>query len=887
MAERLQVHPEQGLQDPDIAARRARHGENLLPEARPAGWGRRLLDAFGDFMILVLLAAAAVAWAMGERSDALVILVIIGLNAAIGLLQQWRAERALAALRSLATPMAMVRRDGRTQPLPAQALVPGDVVLLEAGNLVPADLRLHDSAQLRVDEAMLTGESVPVDKQTAALPPHADGEHPLGDRFNLAYRGTLVTHGRGEGVVVATGTATQLGRVAALLDTSSRRDTPLQRRLAAFGKRLSLVVLGICLLLFLAGLARGEPPLLMALTAISLAVAAIPEALPAVVAVLLALGARRMAQVNALVKRLPAVETLGSVSTICSDKTGTLTLNRMRVAEVHLGAQDATGRTAAAALWRSVALCNDAQPRADASAAPQEPEHWIGDPTETALLAAAAATGRFDLAALRARLPRRHEWPFDAARKRMSTLHPRHQGDGWLLLCKGAPESLLPRCRHFPPAPQGAPGRADEPLVAWLAHAQALAAQGLRVLAFAQRRWPGDLDEATLRGLDAEAAEQELELLGLIGLIDPPRPEAAQAVAQCLQAGIRPVMITGDHPATALAIARQLGIVGTAGSDDAAAAHERALVLTGAEIARMDDTQLAALAASCRVYARVDPAQKVRIVTALQAGGDYVAMTGDGVNDAPALQRADIGVAMGRNGTDVAREAAALVLLDDRFASIVAAVREGRRIFDNIRKFVRYTMTSNSGEIWVLALAPVLGMPMALLPIHILWINLVTDGLPGLALAAEPAEPGVMRRPPRAPQESLFAQGLWQHCLFVGLLMGGLCLGVQAWALSQQHPGWQTMVFCALTFAQMGHVLVIRSESQPLWQLGLGSNRPLLAAVALTLLLQLAVVYLPPLQAIFHTQALALADLALCFACAAVLMLAVEAEKHWRQRRRG
>jgi len=470
-------------------------------------------------------------------------------------------------------------------------------------------------------------------------------------------------------------------------------------------------------------------------------------------------------------------------------------------------------------------------------------------------------------------------------------LRPHHaptaDGGGWISLTKGAPEAVLPLCRWGAPlhtsntAPEPAPRPATDPaaapttdpVAAWAAQAQALAAQGLRVLALAQRRWPADSHP---NQLNAGSVETNLQLLGLIALIDPPRPEARAAVAECLSAGITPVMITGDHPATALAIARQLGIVTTAGEDDAQ-------VLTGAELSSLDDAQLAAVVQQVHVYARVDPAQKIRIVQALQAGGAYVAMTGDGVNDAPALKAADIGVAMGKNGTDVAREAAALILLDDHFATIVSAVREGRRIFDNIRKFVRYAMTGNSGEIWTLFLAPLLGMPIPLLPLHILWINLVTDGLPGLALAAEPAEPGVMQRPPRPPQESLFAHGLWQHALLLGLLMAGLCLGLQAWSIEQGNPHGQTMVFTVLTLAQMAHVLAIRSESVPMWRLGLRSNLPLTLAVLLTLALQLAILYVPALQAVFHTHALSAAELALCFGCAGLVALAVELEKAWRR----
>ena len=852
VAQRLRVQVDEGLAADEVSARQQRFGANRLPEAPPRSVWQRVLAQFRDFMILVLLAAAVVSGLIGDLADTVVILVIVLLNAAIGFWQEWRADQALAALQRMASPHATVRRGGgQVQVVDTAHLVPGDVVLLEAGSLVPADLRLHTVAQLRVDESALTGESVTVEKTDTGLPALPQGEHPLGDRINMAFKGTLVTHGRAEGLVVATGAQTQLGQVATLLGEAGERATPLQQRLAAFGKRLSVVVLAICAVIFAIGVLRGEDVLLMALTAISLAVAAIPEALPAVVTVLLALGARRLVNVNALVRRLPAVETLGSVTVICSDKTGTLTLNRMTLREHR------TWATSDAALWTALVLCNDAV---------AGDEGWLGDPTETALLEAAQAAG-IEVSALKAARPRRKEWPFDADRKRMSTLHAQVAEDtaheaptpgSWRAYVKGAPESVLPRCV--------AGAARDEAL----ALATQWAAQGLRVLAVAQRE--GQEEVSTL---DADAFEQGLVLIGLVGLIDPPRPEARLAVAECLTAGIRPVMITGDHPATALAIARDLGIV----------ADGRGVVTTGPELAQLDDAALAALVPRVAVYARMDPAQKIRIVQALQSHGDFVAMTGDGVNDAPALKAADIGVAMGKGGTDVAREASALVLLDDNFATIVGAVREGRRIFDNIRKFIRYTMTSNSGEIWVLFLAPLLGMPIALLPIHILWVNLVTDGLPGLALAAEPAEKGVMQRPPRAPKESVFAHGLWQHALFVGLLMGALCLGVQAWALSQGNAHWQTMVFNVLTFGQMAHVLAIRSERESLFSQGLRSNLPLLGAVALTLVLQLATIYVPVLQPIFRTQALSAGELALCFALAAVVFGAVEVEKAWRRRR--
>ena len=847
------VDPAVGLHDAQVSERAGRHGANELAQSTGRGVVSLVLDQFRDFMILVLIAAAVISGLIGDVVDTVVILVIVVLNAAVGAVQAWRADRAVAALRRLAAAQATVMRAGQVRQVPARELVPGDIVLVETGNHVPADLRLIEIAQLKVDESALTGESVTVSKQAAVL---SGTLHSLGDRLNMAFKGTTVTHGRGRGLVVATGMDTELGKVAGLLEQGPGLGTPLQRRLAAFGRRLALAVLGICAIIFVAGVLRGESPMLMVLTAVSLAVAAIPEALPAVVTVLLALGARRMVAVNALVRRLPSVETLGSVTTICSDKTGTLTQNRMQVDALVLG--DGSDWTpgarplppSEAELMRALALCNDAAPAADGA--------WRGDPTETALLALAEAAGH-PKAACDAQCPRVFELPFDAERKRMTTVH---RVDGrHVAYTKGAPEAVIPLCAD--PGPDGAPRQA------WLARAGAMAARGLRVLAVARRVHEQGLPEDAA----VEALESNLALIGLVGLIDPPRAEAAAAVRECMAAGITPVMITGDHPATARAIALRLGLV----------ADAQAPVITGAELAVLGDEALMERVRHVHVYAWVDPAQKIRIVQALQAHGEFVAMTGDGVNDAPALKRADIGVAMGKGGTDVAREASSLVLLDDNFATIVAAVREGRRIYDNIRKFVRYAMTGNSGEIWVIFLAPLLGLPIPLLPIHILWVNLVTDGLPGLALAAEPAERGVMQRPPRPPGESLLAAGMWQHIVAIGLLLAGLCIAVQAWALSTGQAHWQTMVFTVLTFGQMAHVLAIRSETESLWRLGLRSNLPLLGAVLLTFGLQLATIYVPVLNPIFKTEPLTAAELALCVAAAAVVWLAVELEKAWRR----
>ena len=848
------VDPALGLRDEQVSQRAEQHGANELAQSTGRGVLSLVVDQFRDFMILVLIGAAVISGLVGDLVDTAVILVIVVLNAAVGAVQAWRADRAVAALRRLAAAQATVVRGGQARQVPARELVPGDIVLLEAGNQVPADLRLIEIAQLKVDEAALTGESVTVGKQAGVL---TGALHSLGDRLNMAFKGTTVTHGRGRGLVVATGMVTELGKVAGLLEQESDLGTPLQRRLAAFGRRLALAVLAICAIIFAAGVLRGEAPILMVLTAVSLAVAAIPEALPAVVTVLLALGARRMVAVNALVRRLPSVETLGSVTTICSDKTGTLTQNRMQVDALVLGdgsewkAAAGTLPARAAGLLRALALSNDA------AAAPGG--GWQGDPTETALLALAEAGGQAKAAAEALR-PRVFELPFDAGRKRMTTVH--RSAAGYVAYTKGAPESVIPLCAD--PGPDGASRQA------WLARAGAMAERGLRVLAVAQRAH----DQLPADGENIDAVERDLDHPGRAARIAPPRPQAAAAVREARAAGITPVMITGDHPATARAIALRLGIV----------ADAQAAVISGGELAALGDEALLERVPHVRVYARVDPAQKIRIVQALQARGGFVAMTGDGVNDAPALKRADIGVAMGRGGTDVAREASSLVLLDDNFATIVAAVREGRRIYDNIRKFVRYAMTGNSGEIWVIFLAPLLGLPIPLLPIHILWVNLVTDGLPGLALAAEPAERGVMQRPPRPPAESLFAAGMWQHIVAVGLLLAGLCIAVQAWALSTGHAHWQTMVFTVLTFGQMAHVLAIRSESEPLWRLGLASNLPLLGSVLLTFGLQLATIYVPVLNPVFKTEPLTPAELALCIAAAAVVWLAVELEKAWRRR---
>ena len=855
--QRLQTNTDSGLSDTQVQQRRALHGSNVIPEGRQRSPARMLLDQFTDFMILVLIVAAAISGLIGDVTDTYVILAIILLNALIGFVQEFRAQRAVAALRNMAAPSARVTRAGQFMGVAAAELVPGDIVHLEAGNIVPADLRLISRANLMTQESALTGESLPVTKQVCAL--HAP-DLTLGDRLNMAYKGTLVTYGRGLAVVVATGGHTELGRIALLLHATEDLRTPLQKRLTRFGRVIALAVIALCALMFVVGVLRGEPVVLMLLTAISLAVAAIPEALPAVVTISLALGAAKMVKKNTLVRRLPAVETLGSVTYICSDKTGTLTLNKMHVEQLYADGQltwDADSDSRRGPVWQTLfhalALSNDTV-RDDKG----EP---IGDPTEIALYLAAEHAGYLK-SELNEQFPRIAEIPFDSDRQCMTTLHS--DTTGVLAFVKGAPEKVLSASTSV--LTRSGPAPLDTTLfIDTLEH---MANAGLRVLALAVRRFPKLPDD-----ISAEAIEQDLTLLGLVGMLDPPRSEAKEAIALCQSAGIIPVMITGDHPATARAIATRIGIQEQDGQ-----------VLSGQDLAQMTDEQLQDACRHVRVYARVSPEQKIHIVQALQASGEFVAMTGDGVNDAPALKQANIGIAMGITGTDVAKEAGDMILLDDNFSTIVTAVREGRRIFDNIRKFIKFVMTGNSGEIFTIFLAPFLGLPIPLLPIHILWVNLVTDGLPGLALSVENEEQGIMRRPPRPPDESIFAHGLWQHILWVGLLIGGLCLFTQAWAMRDGSAHWQTMVFTVLTLSQMLHVLAIRSESESLFTIGVASNRPLLAAVGLTFVLQMLLIYLPMFNAIFKTSPLSLGELGFCLLMSSVVLVAVEIEKALRRR---
>lgn len=838
-----------GLDTREAAQKLDEFGPNELKVKKKKTPVMMFLDQFRDFMILVLIAAATVAGIAGELTDTLIIIAIILANAVIGFIQEYRAEKAVEALKRMAAPLVNVVRDGVARPIASRDLVPGDIVLLEAGAIIPADMRLIESAQLKIDESALTGESVPVEKSAVTL---SEPGLPLGDKVNMAYKGTIVAHGRGSGIVVGTGMGTELGKIASMLQDEAEVKTPLQKRLAAFGKKLAIIILVICAVVFVVGLLRGEKPLLMLLTAISLAVAAIPEALPAVITISLALGAKKMVRKNALIRRLPAVETLGSVTYICSDKTGTLTYNRMTVEEVYadgrIVTRDDPGIGTFTALMTALALNNDSR---------EGNESIIGDPTEVALYVIARDNG-FRRETIEERYPRIGELPFDSDRKSMTTIH-RHPNGHVVSYTKGAPDILVQKADTMLVSGEAKPVSRDE----ILSVNDNMGKRGLRVLCIATRKW----DESP-EGLPVDKVEAKLTFLGLVGMMDPPREEAKQAVALCRTAGIKPVMITGDHPVTAAAIAKRIGIL-----------EEDGHVLSGQELENIPDDVFAEKVEHIAAYARVAPEQKLKIVKALQARHQFVAMTGDGVNDAPALKRADIGVAMGITGTDVSKEAAAMILLDDNFSTIVQAVKEGRKIYDNIRKFVRYLLATNSGEIMTIFFAQLFGLPIPLLPIHILWINLVTDSLPALALSVEPAEDDVMRRPPRDPRESMFAHGLGIHIVWVGALMSALALSIQYMTLDNSGGKWQTMVFTVLCFSQLAHVMAIRSDHLSLFQQGILSNKPMLGAVIIAILMQLSILYVRPLSALFHTQPLNMNELFACLGLSVIVFLAVEIEK--------
>jgi Ca2+-transporting ATPase len=830
-----------GINQSIAEQRLKKYGKNKINDKKKKSVFRMLLHQLTNFMILILIAVAIISGFIGDITDTIIILIIIIINAIIGFVQEYRAEKAMEALKKIIPHKTRVIRSGKTVEIPTTELVPGDLILLEAGNRVPADVRFIETKLLKVDESMLTGESGNVEKTAEIL---TDGNYSLGDLINLGFKGTFVTNGRGTAYVTSTGMDTELGNIAEMIQGEETL-TPLQIRLSSFGKRLSLVILFICSVIFFIGWLRGEKPLTMLLTSISLAVAAIPEALPAIVTIALAIGAKRLVKNNAIIRKLPAVETLGSVTYICSDKTGTLTQNKMSVQEIYSAPdfEDKFPFFEDNVLLHAMALNNDVSKKSEGK--------YFGDSTEIALFQY-ALDNRIDKFEAEKKFPRTAELPFDASRKCMTTIHKIK--NEFIIITKGAVDVLLEKIIKDE---RGA-------ITEFESQADKMANKGYRTIGYTIKKMETLPDVSNI-----ETIESSMKFIGIAGMIDPPRKEAKNAVYACKEAGIIPVMITGDHQLTAKVIAQEIGIITS--EDD--------IILSGNELSALNDKEFADIVENVRVYARVNPEQKLKIIKALQTNNQFVAMTGDGVNDAPALKFANIGIAMGINGTEVSKEAADMILLDDNFATIITAIKHGRMIFDNILKFIKYIMTSNFGEICAISLAPFFGLPFPLLAIHILWVNLVTDGLPGLALASEPEEPNIMKRPPRNPKQNIFAGRMAFHILWVGFLMGMVTLGVQAWAINKGIKHWQTIAFTVLCFSQMGHVLAIRSEQESLFKIGLFSNKPLLFSLILTVTLQLIMIYTPLFNTVFKTQPLSAFELIVTLLASSIVFCAVEIEK--------
>ncbi len=842
----------QGLSKQEAQKRLEEFGPNEIPVAGQRNRFKILVDQFLNPISLLLLVAITISLGIGHFTDAFIILAIVLLNTGIGFFQENKAEKAIQSIRQLSAPLARVLREGKVEQLPAQNLVTGDIVWLEPGDRVPADLRFFEVAGLQIDESLLTGESLPVFKSSSEL----EGEKSLGDQINKGFMGTHVVNGRGKGICSATGLSTELGKITTLVYQEKAGQVPLRQRMESLTRWLIFAAGFLCALIFILGLLRGEPWTEMLLTALALGIAAIPEGLPALVTISLSLGAYRLAQKGALVRQLQAVEALGSVTVIAVDKTGTLTENKMRVTHYFVNDQLQSASNPQALpieFLQALSLCNDAY-------LSDEGKEERGDPMEVAFLRFVLSQ-KESISKLREAWPRVFEIAFDGERKRMTTLHGNSSQK--IAFMKGAPELVLSLCEsEWSPSQNEILSPERRKRIQEIQ--KEIASQGLRLLALAMKKMSPE---------DLSVTEENMIFLGFVALQDPPREGVAQAISDCFEAGIRPVMITGDHATTAQAIGLQIGLF-----------REGDCVITGAEL-KQEENRILEHIEKVSIFARVSPEDKLAIVKALKEKGHFVAMTGDGVNDAPALKKADVGIAMGR-GTDVAKESSQIILMDENFSTIVKAIREGRIIYDNIRKFIRYILTTNFGEITTLFFALVFNFPTPLLPLQILWINLVSDGLPAIALGFEPPEGNVLKRSPRKTQESVLGQGLWLHILWVGALMGLLTMGVMAYTFenSGNLDLARTMSFTTLAFSQMAHVLAIRSETYPLWKIGLFSNSKLLGAVLFTLCSQLFLLYFPPLRALFHLEALSLTQLAICLGVAFIIYLLVEIEKKWRQR---
>ncbi len=834
-----------GLSSSEAEKRLAENGKNKLAEGKKKSMISRIWDQIKDPMVLVLLAAAVISAFSGEIADTVIIMVVVVLNAILGIVQESKAEKAIEALQKMSAPMTRVRRDGEVIKIKSEDLVVGDIVLLEAGDAVPADLRLFEAASLKIEEAALTGESVPVEKSTEAIE-GGEKDIPLGDRTNMAYMGTNVSYGRGAGVVVAVGMETELGKIAEILAATDEEKTPLQQTLAGLSKFLSIAVLGICVFIFFFNIFQdgqgftGANVLESLLGAVSLAVAAIPEGLVVVVTVLLSIGVTKMSAKNAIIRRLTAVETLGCTEIICSDKTGTLTQNKMTVVETY-GEKEK--------LATAMRLCTDVQVATDGA--------MVGDPTEVALVVFAQG---YNVAALE----RVGEAPFDSVRKMMTTVHA--DGDKFTAYTKGAPDEVLKKCTSILKDGKAVP-ITEEDKAGIIAENKKMADKALRVLAAAYKEYSAQPQDES-----PEALENDLVFVGLTGMIDPVRPEVSAAIVKCKAAGIRAIMITGDHKDTAVAIAKELGII-----------KDESEAVTGAELSELSDAEFEKRIKSISVYARVQPEHKVRIVTTWKKLGKITAMTGDGVNDAPAIKSADIGVGMGITGTDVTKNVADMVLADDNFATIVCAVEEGRRIYDNIRKAIQFLLASNLSEVVSIFIATLLKWHL-FAPIHILWINLVTDTFPAMALGMEPAEPDIMQKPPRKSKEGVFSGGLGFQVIYQGIIIAGLTLW--SYFIGSRVDGsdvidkitGMTMAFLTLSLCEVFHAINMRSRTKSIFALK-HQNKFLIGATVLSFILTLGVIYIPGLNTVFSLVPLSLANFLEAFGIALLIIPIVEVVK--------